>query len=312
MRMVYRAVVRGFTLVELLVVIGVIAVLIAILLPALTKAQRQARSIACLSNLRQLGMAHQLYLSENRNTIIPAGWSGTVSGIDFVDPDVRAPSLVHPMDATWFTTFVDQKYIAAPDQELVDKSDPTKYAPLSDFGTAGSQGTSVLRCPEGIDDRPCNPDGGMTPASAKDGRGWRFFRARSLQSGVTIDSWYAIPCTSTQGEKYSYRSYWPTAVLPDSAGAVGPNYPHKITQVRSPMEVVFLTDGVRGWNLKTNVDMIVPRHNGGKEFNVLFYDGHAESHPRSHVPGAGAFDSKDANGVDKVAANPNLKWYIHQ
>jgi prepilin-type N-terminal cleavage/methylation domain-containing protein/prepilin-type processing-associated H-X9-DG protein len=52
---------KGFTLVELLVVIGIIAVLIAVLLPALSKAREQAKATQCASNLRQLGMGMTLY-----------------------------------------------------------------------------------------------------------------------------------------------------------------------------------------------------------------------------------------------------------
>jgi prepilin-type N-terminal cleavage/methylation domain-containing protein/prepilin-type processing-associated H-X9-DG protein len=82
---------RGFTLVELLVVIGIIAVLISILLPALTKARSQAVKLQCQSNLRQCGMAMIMYVGENH------GW--------------LPPSYSPPGSAKWWDALFQQQFL---------------------------------------------------------------------------------------------------------------------------------------------------------------------------------------------------------
>ena len=61
----------GFTLVELLVVISIIALLVSILMPALGKARAQAKAVVCNSNLSQLGLGMQLYLQDNDDVYVP-------------------------------------------------------------------------------------------------------------------------------------------------------------------------------------------------------------------------------------------------
>src|SRR5207249_2815667 len=61
-----RGKVAGFTLIELLVVIAIIALLVGILLPSLAKARNAARNIICKNNLRQMGLATQMYLDDQK------------------------------------------------------------------------------------------------------------------------------------------------------------------------------------------------------------------------------------------------------
>jgi prepilin-type N-terminal cleavage/methylation domain-containing protein/prepilin-type processing-associated H-X9-DG protein len=64
----------GFTLIELLVVVAIIAVLIAILLPALGRAREGAKAALCLSNMRSIGLASQQYVMDNNGTLPSAGY----------------------------------------------------------------------------------------------------------------------------------------------------------------------------------------------------------------------------------------------
>jgi prepilin-type processing-associated H-X9-DG protein len=139
----------GFTLVELLVVIGIIALLIGILLPALSKARAAANEAVCMSNLRQWGVGLQIYADQNKGCLPLKGPDGSSSG-RFTGPAATTTVIGFDDPALWFNAI--PPLVGGKSYYQLLQSDASKQMTLPKDGSH-----SVFICPTG------GPAGSMNP-----------------------------------------------------------------------------------------------------------------------------------------------------
>src|SRR5262249_37720670 len=129
------------TLVELLVVIGIIAVLISILLPTLSRVRRQANTLKCASNMRQLSMAMLMYIQDSKGKF-PASEFGSITNAN-----------VYQYGFSWCNELVRRNYIKGAGLSVYKK-------PNSGTGAKSFPSNSPFKCPEGIEQDVLTNGGG--------------------------------------------------------------------------------------------------------------------------------------------------------
>jgi prepilin-type N-terminal cleavage/methylation domain-containing protein/prepilin-type processing-associated H-X9-DG protein len=242
---------KAFTLVELLVVLAIISVLIAILLPALSRVREQARSVACLSNLRQIGIGMLGYSADHRGVVMPAGFRLNYS------PNQNVSD-------SYANILVDGRYVPAPQIQASD---------------AATQG-SVFRCPSGNDMLLWNY--GTLPLSRTDELGARPWRAVSQSSGRVVDTWYGINAVTNADPTYQpdWRNWASRSVPLADGSAAGLIKLQRLGSVRAGSQRVWLFDGVFmnvAINLQGAAFRVNARHMRRTQTNILFMDGHCSA-----------------------------------
>ena len=280
----------GFTLVELLVVIGIIALLISILLPALSKVQESSRTLACLSNMRQLGQAAHTYSVDYRGICLPAAWRNP-------DP-ISGGKHTWVDDEPWPNILVNARLLQAPDFRR---------------GGISQQMRSVFYCPSGLLEVTTifSDLDAASPSSRTDPMGSAARRCVSKSTGFELLCWYGIngsTSTSLLGSAPCLRVPLDGKPKNDFSALT------KMSRVRRSSQVVMFYDGVYMNLFSVNANRINARHGNKKLTNLAFFDGHAETFQTASLPGGLKAATSDFSlaTLNSKYGNPAPKWRLDQ
>jgi prepilin-type N-terminal cleavage/methylation domain-containing protein/prepilin-type processing-associated H-X9-DG protein len=234
----------GFTLVELLTVITVIAVLAGLLLPALVSAKLKARGIACLNNQKQLAISCQIY-ADDANDRFPYNL-----GISETRQTVAADSFIN-----WSSTVMDWE-TQNPDEPGTSDNTNTVRLTRGGLGPYTSRSANIYRCPS---------DTVLSDLQVQ--AGWQH-RVRSMSMNAMVGDAGVFSTGGANTNNPDYKQFFKVSQVPTPSQIFVfiDEHPDSIN------DGYFLNKpGTMGW-----FDLPASYHNGSA--NLSFTDGHAESH----------------------------------